>query len=146
MNAELEKRLEDKYPFMKKGKTYEEQKKSGYIDDLYSAFGCECEDGWFSLIDELCADITRVYEEAGIPVDVEVSQIKEKFGTLRFYCVIRGSEAVQDKVQQLIEAIEDKSASICEMCGKPGKGWNDGWIYTLCDECYRAVQEEKSNF
>lgn len=55
-------------------------------------------------------------------------QVKEKFGTLRFYYTggddyIRGLEAMADSM----------SAVICEDCGKPGKLRSGGWVRTLCD-------------
>jgi hypothetical protein len=41
-------------------------------------------DGWFDLIDALCSQIDRAIELGAAPV--RVRQVKEKFGTLRFYC------------------------------------------------------------
>ncbi len=60
-----------------------------------------------------------------IPVAV---QVKEKFGTLRFY-VHGGSE----KAHAYIEFAEALSGSTCEECGAPGKTRGGGWIRTLCD-------------
>jgi len=39
---------------------------------------------WYEVIRGLCLDITEVYGKTGLPVDI-VDQVKEKFGTLRFY-------------------------------------------------------------
>ena len=39
---------------------------------------------WYEVIRGLCLDITKVYGKTGLPVDI-VDQVKEKFGTLRFY-------------------------------------------------------------
>lgn len=55
-------------------------------------------------------------------------QVKEKFGTLRFYYgggddVIRGIERMADSM----------SAVMCEECGAPGRSRRGGWIRTLCD-------------
>lgn len=58
-----------------------------------------------------------------------IIQIKEKFGGLRFYCEIDGT----DEFTKL--NIEGQSYNICEECGKPGKAREGGWIKTLCDEC-----------
>ena len=120
MSPELEQKLAEKYPFMRKGKTLAKQEKEGYIADLYSAFGCECGDGWFGIIDELCSDIQKIYEENGIPEDIIVTQIKEKYGTLRFYVNVGGSENVKSKVEKAILKAEEKSEVTCEICGKPG--------------------------
>jgi len=58
-----------------------------------------------------------------------VIQVKEKFGTLRFYCP---STSAIDKYIRLAERL---SAVTCEECGKPGTPNESGWISTLCEEC-----------
>lgn len=58
-----------------------------------------------------------------------VVQVKEKFGTLRFYC--GGTEAI-DKYVRLAERL---SSVTCEDCGKLGKANDSGWIRTQCDAC-----------
>ncbi|MBR1796491.1 MAG: hypothetical protein IJ757_00530 [Clostridiales bacterium] len=139
----LEKRLADKYSFMRRDRSLAEQSKEGFIDDLYSAFGCECDDGWFPLLDELCADITRVYEDAGLPVGIKVDQVKEKFGGLRFYVTATGPQELVKEVYRLINEAEGKSEKICEHCGNPGIIRNDlAWIRCLCDECYEKKMKE----
>lgn len=60
------------------------------------------------------------------------SQIKEKYGTLRFY--LTSGTALMYTVTN--EA-ERKSAKICEECGKPGKFRGDGWFYTSCKDHVR---------
>jgi len=57
------------------------------------------------------------------------SQVKEKYGTLRFYM----SSETQE-MSNLISVAEDLSAVTCETCGKPGKERGRGWYYTACDE------------
>ena len=57
------------------------------------------------------------------------SQVKEKFGTLRFY-IDRGT----DEHYNFIRFAEYMSAVTCEQCGAPGKRRGHGWIYTTCDE------------
>ena len=72
-------------------------------------------DGWFSLIDTLCAELQVLTERHGEPQIVAV-QVKEKFGRLRFF-VLEASPA-----QHLaIAAAELMSVAICEVCGEPGK-------------------------
>lgn len=58
-----------------------------------------------------------------------VSQVKEKFGTLRFY--IDGGTKEQ---YNYITFAEMMSAVTCEECGAPGKRRGGGWVYTACDE------------
>lgn len=66
---------------------------------------------------------------------VVVEQVKEKFGTLRFY--YRGGDDVVDGMVRMAEAM---SAVTCEECGAPGKVGGSRWISTLCDE-HRAKHE-----
>jgi hypothetical protein len=60
---------------------------------------------------------------------VTVDQVKEKFGTLRFY--YSGGD---DYVSGLVSMAESMSAVTCEECGNPGKQVGGGWITTLCKE------------
>lgn len=146
MNEQFDQHIREKYPLI---------------------FSARCEmsigDGWFDIIDALCANIQSHIDHAvkqrewtikwnnqvndpendwtakfverkerPVPELVEqviASQIKEKFGTLRFYYhggddYIRGLEAMADSM----------SAVTCEECGKPGKIRSGGWVKTLCEE------------
>jgi hypothetical protein len=59
---------------------------------------------------------------------ITASQVKEKFGGLRFY--ING---YTDEVRGMIRMAESMSYRTCEVCGNPGRSNNHGWISTLCD-------------
>lgn len=59
-------------------------------------WGFSCGDGWYTLIDALCADIRRHASEAGVAVPV-VQQVKEKYGSLRYY-VAGGDDWIHDLV------------------------------------------------
>lgn len=151
MNDELENNLAEAFPFMRiKGQESKER-----INDLYSAFGCECGDGWYDVIYGLCAEITDTYEKLGAPLDIAVDQIKEKYGKLCFYYhhegesernsidypggVIHFSPIGNELRHEIAAAVvkwEDKSAQVCEKCGKAGVLRKDlSWISTLCDDC-----------
>ena len=55
-------------------------------------------------------------------------QVKEKFGTLRFYT--NGSD---EYIDGLISMAEGMSGVTCEVCGNPGTTGGPGWIRTLCE-------------
>ena len=55
-------------------------------------------------------------------------QVKEKFGTLRFY-----TNGGDEQIYGMIRMAESMSAVTCEECGAPGKTRGRGWIYTACD-------------
>lgn len=80
--------------------------------------------GWYPLIKELIEKLIAV------GWDKKVTQVKEKFGGLRFY-IQTGNEQIWDIIQEY----EEKSLHICEVCGKEGSLRTDrNWITTLCDE------------
>lgn len=56
-------------------------------------------------------------------------QIKEKFGTLRFYTT--GGDEYTNGVVRMAESL---SCVTCEVCGKPGMTTGKGWIKTTCEE------------
>ena len=59
---------------------------------------------------------------------ITASQVKEKFGGLRFY-----TNGYTDVIQGMISMAESMSYRTCEVCGSPGRSNNYGWISTLCD-------------
>lgn len=96
-------------------------------------FYFECEDGWFDLIFNLCSEIDIECKRLNLEANkwTKATQIKQKYGTLRFYV-----NNYIDSVNQLIEKAEKQSSSICEICGLPGKTNDDyGWIRTCCKIC-----------
>jgi hypothetical protein len=56
MKLELEEKLAKDFPFMRRN----EDNNKEMIDDLYSAFGCECGDGWYQLLYDLCGELTEL--------------------------------------------------------------------------------------
>lgn len=97
-------------------------------------FGCDCGDGWFELIKEMCERI-KDYP------DVEFIQIKEKFGTLRVY-----TGSVPDEVSDIIDEMCSRSATVCELCGASGKCIShSGWVRCMCEECYKNKTKKKEN-
>jgi hypothetical protein len=60
---------------------------------------------------------------------VIATQVKEKFGTLRFY--YWGGDEYCSGVESMAESM---SAVTCEVCGSPGMLRQGGWIRALCDE------------
>jgi hypothetical protein len=89
-------------------------------------------EGWFNIIDQLCANIQSHIdwkEKQGHAVpQVVAEQVKEKFGTLRFY--YRGGD---DYVSGLVSMAESMTSVTCEECGAPGTTGGKGWISTLCE-------------
>lgn len=93
-------------------------------EDSCMVRGIECGDGWFDLIDALCEVLQFATDHSGAP-QIEAVQVKEKFGTLRFYC--RNSS---DEQCGMINMAVSLSGRICEECGAPRRNM-DGQICCL---------------
>jgi len=161
MKEELEQKLVAKYPtiFKKYGSSRTESCMS---------YGCECNDGWYDILDTLCTALTSLYE-TGFFIDGEsiileapkvvASQIKEKFGTLRFYYILEypqiyhdlmnkyentdkehiidgWANSYKDYIDGIIHMAEIMSSRTCEMSGKPGTYHTsgNGWCKVLNEE------------
>jgi len=101
------------------------------------AFGIACEDGWFQLLDNLCSSLSQYIKNKEL-APVRVIQIKEKFGSLRFY--VNGADPY---CSGMIHFAETMAACICETCGAPGSpGHLVGCYQTLCTDCRGPVSPE----
>jgi len=120
--------------------------------------GICCGDGWFEIIDLLCSHIQNRIENVKRNIDMksekrgvtlvpvgmgylkcEVTQVKEKFGGLRFY--VNSSD---DYIAGLISFAEGMSYKTCSACGeKSSNQVRRGWIYTLCSPCRNKMTNEK---
>lgn len=103
-----------------------------YPKIFVAKIGFECDSGWYKIIDKLCSDIQEYIDKTG-EEQVIATQVKEKFGGLRFYI-----NAASDHVYDLIHAAEKESYKTCELCGKEGKPRDSGWIKTLCEAHWAA--------
>jgi hypothetical protein len=89
--------------------------------------------GWYPILEKLCDNIQhhidwRVKQGKDI-AQVEVTQIKEKFGGLRFYY-----DGGDDEISGMVRMAEAWADIACEECGGIGKRRSGGWIRTLCDK------------
>jgi hypothetical protein len=125
------KSMESKYPKMFQGR--------------YGGFAVGA--GWYPILETLCANIQshidwRVKQGQDI-AQVEVNQIKEKFGGLRFY--YSGGD---DEISGMVRMAEAWADIACEECGAAGKRRSGGWIRTLCDHHeaeHQARLKERAN-
>lgn len=128
MNDELEKLLYTRYPKLFKNVTNPNRPMDFF-------WGCEHESGWFNIVDSLCKEIVRHinWKHRDTPEDERpyplIEQVKEKFGSLRFYVDREDSE-----ISAMISLAEEMSSRICEVCGSPGTLRPGGWVKTLCDK------------
>ena len=129
MKKELEDKLFEKYPKIFKQKDLP-------MSETCMCWGFECGDGWYNILDILCKQIqwhidkNLKEDELEGNVQVEATQVKEKFGGLRFYY-----HGGNDFINGLVWMAEGMSERTCERCGAPGKPGGTSWVTTLCESC-----------
>ncbi|WP_322032854.1 hypothetical protein [Paraburkholderia sp. J76] len=126
MREELSNILRERYPLIFAVGPVATDTADG-MPTVFSLWGFGCGDGWFDLIDVLCARL-QLATRHGAP-QVVASQVKEKFGTLRFSA--SGADARQ---RAMIELAEMMSGRLCEQCGNPGQTISAGWMRTRCTD------------
>jgi len=138
MNRGLTEKLLKKYPVV-----FGQHKLP--MNQTAMCWGFECGDGWHTIIDALASIIQcenkRHQEASKKTYFMQAIQVKEKYGTLRFYM---GFET--DYVSGAIAMAEEMSARTCELCGSTQNvSQSEGWISTLCDKCHKKREDEKEN-
>ncbi|MBA2962128.1 MULTISPECIES: hypothetical protein [Ramlibacter] len=122
--------------------------------------------GWAGILRTLCAGIDRLLDDR-LAAEFQVLQVKEKFGTLRFYYQfahdakltidIQGTDGTQRihmepsypplfpaaAVDALVGEAERLSAVTCSRCGSPGLLRKGGWLRVTCARCERASPQER---
>ena len=89
--------------------------------------------GWSKIIDSL-------YDNLPIPKTIQVHQVKEKFGGLRFY-----TSACTKEEYKIIDEACALSEKTCEQCGEPGTVKKDGyWLLCACDKCFEEYKNRKN--
>jgi hypothetical protein len=127
MKQELDKLLCEKYPKMMVNRNKPMQ-------ETCMCWGFECGDGWYNILNQLMGNIQHHIDwknkkEEVVP-QVTLDQVKEKFGTLRFYYT--GGD---DYISGLVSMAESMSGVTCEECSAPAETHGPGWIRTICDPC-----------
>lgn len=98
-------------------------------DWIYECVGV----GWAPLLRDLCDELEKVAP------DLEVVQVKEKFGGLRFY-----TSPYDPIVEDIVTKAENKSFGICEWCGERGSSdYRYYWTLTLCEECKDVRKKQR---
>jgi hypothetical protein len=183
MKTELQQKLFDKYP-----KIFGDRTKP--MTETCMCWGLEVGDGWYNLIDTLCEALTYTYttsievdEEDGKRLGIEpysdgyyftveppqviATQVKEKYGTLRFYYRSEFDEKniflsetkkypdlekVNDRFYNFIDGVvhfaEIASGRTCEITGQSGElhasgGSMDGWLKVLNKEYAKTALADR---
>jgi len=115
------------------------------IQSTAMCWGFSCNDGWFDIIWDLSSKLEPLIqkfidENPTAEVHPRASQVKEKFGGLRFYMT-----HASDEIRELIGEAEALSYKTCENCGNPGKERAGGWVFTRCDDCHENWKEARKS-
>lgn len=106
-------------------------------DKIYTFIDC-APDGWAKLCEDLCAEIKPLLERVGYENEYRLCQVKEKYGTLRWY-----DNGVPDEIwneyMAIIKKYEELSAKTCCICGAPATKISKGWICPFCDKCAEKI-------
>ncbi|MDP2683473.1 MAG: hypothetical protein Q8P20_00295 [bacterium] len=109
MDLELQQKLYNAYPkiFVQKD-----------LDMTLSCmcFGICCGDGWYNIINNACLLIQQRLISRQHVKQVEAVQVKEKYGSLRFYY-----DGGDDYINGVVAMAEELSIFTCERCGGPVK-------------------------
>ena len=80
---------------------------------------------------QMCKDIKKVLKHHHYLYKYRIMQIKEKFGTLRWY----DNGSPNRCVDKIVDEYEHKSYYTCIVCGKSATKLSKGWISPYCDNC-----------
>lgn len=78
---------------------------------------------------KFCEEIQEALDKTN-ETNFEILQIKEKYGSLRFYC-----KPTTKEVYKVIKKYEKLSERTCINCGAPATRITTDWINPWCDEC-----------
>lgn len=155
MREELDKKLVEKYPLIFRDRNADPSKTCMY-------WGICCGDGWYSIIDAMCACIQYHIDTVQYNIDLvlkfnaKVNDPDHEWTSL----AERKEREVPEPVEQvvaiqvkekfgglrfyfnggdeyidgIVSMAESMSYRTCEVCGNPGSPTDGGWIRTLCEE------------
>ncbi|MNH75809.1 hypothetical protein D3C81_1259970 [compost metagenome] len=86
-----------------------------------------CLPGWLDFIDELCRTLKGHLDAYPEVPQIQVRQLKEKFGGLRFY--YSGGDMA---CREMVASAEERSMSTCEVCGQAGTLGGEQWLSVRC--------------
>ena len=142
---EYNKDLLRKYPWLTPynvwtGKPLEDYNYEGtWADDI--------PDGWrLAFGDQMIEELDQLLRKYNLEDEYHITQIKEKYGGLRWYDDGFAKEGFEEYMNWL-NKYEDLSYRTCIYCGEPAIGFTQGWIMPLCKDCmkdmpYDPIEEE----
>jgi hypothetical protein len=138
MRQELDALLCEKYPKMMVNRNLP-------MTETCMCWGFDCGDGWYNILNQLMGNIQHHIDwknrKGEVVPQVTLDQVKEKFGTLRFY--YSGGD---DYISGLVSMAEAMSGVTCEGCGNVGERKGGGWVHTYCEPCETKRENERAQY
>ena len=95
--------------------------------------------GWrIAFGDQMIEELDQLLKKYNIEKEYRITQIKEKYGSLRWYDDGFPQEGWEEYKAWLYK-YEDLSSRTCMNCGKPAIGFTKGWIMPLCKDCMKDM-------
>ena len=99
-------------------------------------FYTECNEGWDRLIWDMVTEIDDAYFNLGLESEIEILQIKEKFGMARVYYWYEYYRSENIGIDDIINKYERASKTTCELCGEQGDLIQiNTWLAVRCEKC-----------
>ena len=138
------KELVMRYPFLVPRNRWTDQ-----IDEDYDYLWTELDNmpsGWrIAFGEQMLEELREELSKFSYLDEYRIIQIKEKFGSLRWY---DGGTPIDSKIYDIISKYEQLSERICIVCGAPATKISLGWISPYCDDCaakfkgqYESIEE-----
>ena len=94
-------------------------------------------EGWrIAFGDQMVEELNQELVKGGFVNDYRITQIKEKYGGLRWYDNGNTKEGYN-----IINKYESLSQRTCICCGKPAKYITLGWISPFCEDCIKDIND-----
>lgn len=132
-------KLCNKYPFLRPKISRISGMRLNHYDYEWT-WADEFPEGWYKAFGEMMLDeLKACLEKADFVEKFEISQIKEKYGSLRFY--YNGAPTqISEELYRIVTKYEVLSENICIECGEPDVPYTtSGWITPICLDCYRKT-------
>ena len=129
-NKRLNKKMVKEFPFLLPRNRWT-NRIDMYYDYSYNELWA-MPDGWAIAFGyELLRELKNALIEADYLDKYRIVQIKEKWGSLRWY-----DFGAPEKVYDILRKYEELSYEICIYCGEPATHETCGWINYVCEKCF----------
>lgn len=129
-NKEENKRLIERFPFLMPHNRWTDEEPEDF-DYSYTELDA-MPDGWRKAFGEqMCEEIREELVRVDYLQKYRITQIKEKYGTLRWY----DFGCAERMLREIIPKYEHLSARTCIRCGNSATKVSTGWISPYCNAC-----------